>query len=220
MSSHATFLTDDLYQYLKDVSLREPKILQELREVTTPLNTSGMQIAPEQGQFMQLIIQLMNAKRTIEIGVYTGYSALSVALALPENGYILACDINVEWTKVAKEFWNKAGVAHKIDLHLAPAAETLTKFIDKGESGSFDFAFIDADKAGYQIYYEQCLQLIRHGGLIMLDNMLFHGGVTDSTVNDNPTRAIRAMNDKILKDERVDISLLSIGDGLTLARKK
>lgn len=220
MSSRATFLTEELYIYLKNVSLREPEVLQQLREVTAPFSTSAMQISPEHGQFMRLLIKLINAKRTIEAGVYTGYSALSVALSLPEDGYMLACDINEEWTTLAREFWGKAGVAHKIELRLAPAAETLQKFIDDGYESSFDFAFIDADKGGYDVYYEQCLKLIRQGGLIMLDNMLFHGLVSDVDANDNTTKAIRAMNNKILKDERVDISLLPVGDGVTLARKK
>ena len=219
MSNKGTFLTDDLYAYLQKVSIRTNPILQELRETTMVLPKNIMQIAPEQGQFMQLLIKLMGAKRTIEVGVFTGYSALAVALALPEDGEIIACDISQEWTDIAKKYWKNANVLHKIKLKIAPAADTLQELIDAGESGTFDFAFIDADKGGYEGYYEQCLTLIKSGGLIMLDNMLMHAGVLNPGKDDS-SAAIYAMNQILLRDERVDISLLPLADGVTLARKR
>lgn len=220
MPRKVTYLNDALYEYLQVMSLREPPILQELHKVTAALASSQMQIAPEQGQFMALLIKLMGARRTIEVGVYTGYSSLAVALALPDDGQIIACDINEEWTAIAREYWRKANIAHKVDLRIAPANETLQELIDEGEIESFDFAFIDANKNGYIEYYEQCLRLIRQGGLILLDNTLREGKVADSNCDDRTTCAIRAINEKLKHDQRVDISLLPIGDGVTLARKK
>lgn len=220
MSNNTTFLTDKLYQYLQTNSLRELPILEELQSVTAKLPTSNMQIAPEQGQFMALLMRLMHARKTLEIGVYTGYSSLSVALALPEDGKIIACDINEEWTQIAREFWQKAGVSHKIELYLGPATTTLDKLIVDGEAESFDFAFIDADKAQYETYYEKSLILLRKGGLIAIDNVLWDGEVANSENHEQGTEAIRKINTKLLHDKRVDISMVPIGDGLTLALKK
>jgi caffeoyl-CoA O-methyltransferase len=184
------------------------------------MSMSQMQISPEQGQFMGLLVELMGAKKTLDIGVFTGYSALSVAMALPENGRVIACDMNVEWTKIAKRFWEMAGQSHKIDLRLAPALETLQGLIDNNESGTFDFAFIDADKVNYLEYYEKSLVLLRKGGLIAIDNVLWDGDVANPAVNDENTCMIRKVNEVVLNDERVTISMLPIGDGLTLALKR
>jgi predicted O-methyltransferase YrrM len=181
---------------------------------------SQMQISPEQGQFMALLVQLTNVRKALEVGVFTGYSALSVALALPPEGLLVACDVSHEYTAIAQKFWQKAGVDTKIKLHIAPAQETLQQLIESGETGTFDFAFIDADKSHYDTYYEQALKLLRIGGLIAIDNMLWYGRVADPDVTDNRTQRIRALNQKLYNDERIDLSLLPIGDGLTLARKR
>lgn len=194
--------------------------MQCLREETARDEMANMQIAPEQGQFMALLIKMIGARRTLEVGVYTGYSALCTALALPDDGRIIACDVNEEWTTVARRYWQEAGVAHKIDLRLAPASDTLAQLIEDGRAESFDFAFIDADKINYDRYYEQCLALIRPGGLIAVDNVLWDGAVADSSITDPDTEAIRAFNKKIHPDARVDLSLVPIADGLTLARKR
>lgn len=220
MSDITLNLTPSLYEYLQQNSLREPEVLQKLREQTQKMSASQMQISPEQGQFMQLLIKLLQAKKTLDIGVFTGYSALSVALALPEEGQVIGCDINGEWTKIARRFWEAAGMSHKIDLKLAPAKETLQNLLDNGEAGTFDFAFIDANKADYMDYYELSLELVRKGGLIAVDNVLWSGKVVDLTIQDRDTVIIRELNAKIAKDERVIMSMLPIGDGLTLACKK
>jgi caffeoyl-CoA O-methyltransferase len=214
MASRNAFLPDKIGRYIVGHSLREPDILRDLRTATAPLASSGMQIGPDQGQFMALLVQAMGAKRCLEIGTFTGYSALAVALVLPEDGRIICCDINAEWTAIGQRFWQKAGVAHKIDLRLAPALETL-----KTLQGPFDFVFIDADKENYDNYYEACLKLLRRGGLIAVDNTLWSGAVADSKHRDTATRALRAFNDKLHGDERIALSLLPIGDGLTLALK-
>jgi predicted O-methyltransferase YrrM len=219
MSDITLNLTPKLYEYLQAVSLREPDILVELRNQTQKMSMSQMQISPEQGQFMHLLIELMCAKKTLDIGTFTGYSALSVALGLPNDGKVIACDINGEWTKIARQFWEKSGVGHKIELRLAPAIETLQALIDAGQTNTFDFSFIDADKANYDKYYEMSLRLVRPGGLIAIDNVLWSGRVADKTNQENNTKAIRALNTKIASDQRVTISMLPIGDGLTLARK-
>ena len=220
MSNKSINLTDTLHQYLLDSSLREPGILKSLRQETAQLPTANMQIAPEQGQFMALLVRLIGAKNTIEVGVYTGYSALAVAMALPGNGQILACDISEEYTSVARRYWQQAGVSKKINLQLAPAIETLKGAIDNGKSSSFDFAFIDADKENYSEYFELCLMLLRPGGLIAVDNVLWDGAVVNSQKQDVDTCAIRDFNQKLLSDDRVDISMIPIADGLTLARKR
>lgn len=219
MSSEILTLTPTLYDYLLKVSLREQESLQALRAETAKLTTARMQISPEQGQFMQLLVQLMGAKKTLEVGTYTGYSALAVALALPADGKIIACDVSEEWTSIAKPFWEQAGVSHKIDLRIAPALETMQSLLES-EPASFDFVFIDADKANYANYYELSLQLLRPGGLVAIDNVLWGGAVADASINNTSTRAIRELNQKIQQDERVLISMLPLGDGLTLARKK
>ena len=220
MSRDPIDLTPRLQEYLLSVSLREPEVLQRLREETAKHPRAGMQISPEQGQFMRLLIELMGAKRTLEVGVFTGYSSLSVALSLPPDGQIIACDVSEEFTSIARRYWKEAGVEKRIDLRLAPATETLSALIARGQSGTFDFAFIDADKAAYDAYYEKSLQLIRKGGLIAIDNVLWSGQVADPAVKDADTVALRALNRKIHADERVSVSLLAISDGLTLARKR
>jgi len=220
MSSRTLNVTDRLYDYLKTHTLRETEVQRRLRAETAKLPRAGMQISPEQGQFMALLIRLMGARKTLEIGVFTGYSTLCVALALPKGGRHVACDVSEEWTAIGQRYWQEAGVADKIDLRLAPAIATLDSLLADGEAGTFDFVFIDADKLGYDAYYERALQLARPGGLIAIDNVLWSGSVADPSDQDDDTRAIRALNDKIHHDERVDMSLLPIGDGLTLALKR
>jgi len=220
MSSRTLSLDDRLYDYLLANSLREPAVLAELRAETGKMAQGMMQISPEQGQFMQLLARLLGAKRCIEIGTFTGYSSLAVALALPADGRILCCDVSEEFTQVARRYWAKAGVADKMTLALGPAVATLDAMLAKGDAGRFDMAFIDADKASYDAYYERCLRLLRPGGLIMIDNVLWSGDVADPAKSDADTQAIRALNAKLAKDERVDLSLLPVGDGMTLARKR
>lgn len=218
MSNRTLNLTDNLYQYLLQHSLREHPAQTALREATRTHERASMQIAPEQGQFMALLIRLIGARRTIEVGVFTGYSALTVALALPDDGRILACDISDDFTQVGKPYWQQAGVAHKIDLQLGPALGTLDAHLAAGEAGSYDFAFIDADKSNYDAYYERCLQLVRPGGLIAIDNVLWSGRVA-APADSADTAALQALNVRLHGDTRVDLSLLPLGDGLTLARK-
>ena len=220
MSSRQVLMTADLHRYVLDNSLREPEVLARLRAETATLANAGMQIGPEQGQLMALLAKLIGARKCIEIGVFTGYSALIVALALPEDGRIVACDVSDEWTAIGRRYWKEAGVEHKIDLRLRRAVRTLESLIEAGESGSYDYAFIDADKPSYDIYYERVLQLLRPGGLILIDNVLWSGKVADQTVSDADTDALRRLNAKLHTDERVDVSLLGIGDGLMLVRKR
>jgi predicted O-methyltransferase YrrM len=220
MTKKTLGLDNPVYDYLLSVSLREPNILQQLRDETAHLPMAMMQISPEQGQFMALLVQLLGATKTLEIGVFTGYSSLCVALALPPNGEIVACDVSEEYTAIARRYWQAAGVADKIDLRLAPALDTLDKLLAAGQDETFDFAFIDADKANYEKYYERSLQLIRPGGLIAIDNVLWSGKVADAQVQDNQTKCIRAFNEKLYHDERVTLSLVPIADGLTLALKR
>jgi len=220
MSTRTIELDDRLYDYLVDVSVREHEAQRRLRERTADMEDAMMQIAPEQGQFMALLVRLIGARRTLEIGTFTGYSALSVALALPPDGRIVACDVSTDYTDIAGPFWREAGVADKIDLRIAPALETLDALIAEGPDNDFDFAFIDADKENYDGYYERCLRLVRPGGLIAIDNVLWTGSVIDPAKDDADTNAIRALNAKLKTDERVDISLVPIGDGLTLARRR
>jgi predicted O-methyltransferase YrrM len=220
LSRRTETLTDELYEYLVSVSLREPDVLRRLREETAPMERATMQIGPEQGQLMALLVQLIGARNTLEIGTFTGYSALVVALALPPEGHVVACDVSEEWTSIGRRYWAEAGVAHKIDLRLGPAVDTLDALLADGRTGDFDFAFIDADKESYDAYYERCLQLVRPGGLIAVDNVLWHGAVIDPAAKDADTEAIRALNAKLKDDDRVSLSLVPIGDGLTLARRR
>ena len=217
MSTGILNYTTSLRDYLWEKGIEEHPALKELRLETAKLPQSMMQICPEQGALMANLIRLMSAKRTIEIGTFTGYSALAVALALPEEGEIIACDISEEWTALGKKKWEQAGVAHKINLRLAPAVDTLDALLADGQESSFDFAFIDADKANYPTYYEKCLKLARKGGLIAIDNVLWGGSVIDSERNDEDTKAIRKLNEFIANDKRVSLSMVPIGDGLTLA---
>lgn len=220
MTKKTLGLDNQLYDYFVSVSVRQPDVLRRLREETANHPYSGMQISPEQGQFMALLVQLIGAKKTLEIGVFTGYSSLSVALALPPDGKIIACDVSEEYTNIARRYWQEAGVAEKIHLQIAPALDTLAELLASGEQESFDFAFIDADKGNYQEYYERCLKLIRPGGLIAIDNVLWSGKVADRQVQDQSTQAIRNFNEKLFRDERVSISMVPIADGLTLALKR
>lgn len=220
MSSKTLGLSDELSAYLQQVSLRDSELLARLRSETSAMPMAGMQISVEQGQFMQLLVKALGIRRAIEIGVYTGYSSLCVALAMPDDGRIIACDINEEWTSIARRFWEEAGVAHKIQLRLAPAEETLDVMLENELKDSFDFAFIDADKTNYKNYYERALALVRPGGLIAIDNTLWGGSVIDENDKTDDTVAIREFNAAVHADERVDISLLPIGDGLTLALKR
>jgi len=219
MSNKTLCITEKLYEYMLSVSLREPDVLRELRLETASDEHANMQISPEQGQFMALLVKVLGAKKTLDIGVYTGYSSLCIALSLPKDGRVIASDLNREWTDTAKRYWLRAGVTDKIKLRLAPAQKTLEALLAKKEAASFDFAFIDADKINYDMYYEYCLELIRPGGLIAIDNVLWDGAVADDAVDDADTMAIRALNHKIHTDPRVEISLVPIADGLTLARK-
>jgi predicted O-methyltransferase YrrM len=220
MAGRQVSLTDSLQEYVRAHSLRELPLLAELRAETAKLPAAGMQISPEQGQFMALLVELIGARRTIEVGTFTGYSSLAVALALPREGRLIACDVSEAYTAVARRYWAKAGVAEKIELRLGPAIETLDRLLDGGEAERFDFAFVDADKANYLGYYERCLALLRQGGLLAVDNVLWSGAVADPTAQDGDTLAIRALNDRIAADDRVSMALLPIGDGLTLARKR
>jgi predicted O-methyltransferase YrrM len=220
MTKQTTGLEGTLADYIQSISLREADILKQLREETAKLSMARMQISPEQGQLMALLVQLMGAKKTLEIGVFTGYSALAVALALPDDGKVIACDISEEYTAIAKDFWERAGVSEKIDLRIAPALETLDQLISEGETGSFDLAFIDADKRNYENYYERALTLLRPGGLILIDNVLWSGKVIDPTITDKQTQAIREFNQKRHQDSRISLSLIAIADGLTLALKR
>jgi predicted O-methyltransferase YrrM len=213
-------LTDKLYDYLLNVSLHDDTILRQLRAETRKLPLGVMQIGPDQGQFMALLIKLIGAVKAIEIGTFTGYSSISVARALPARGRLICCDVSEAFTAIARKYWKLAGVDRKITLKLAPATQTLDELIRTGQSGSFDFAFIDADKGNYGKYYERCLTLLRSGGLIAVDNVLWSGAVADARKQDADTKAIRAFNARLKRDKRVDIAMLAIGDGLTLARKR
>ena len=219
MSSRNAFIKESIYNYLLENSLRELPVLKKLREETQKMPLGRMQISPDQGQLMAMLVRLIAPKKILEVGTFTGYSSLVMALALPENGKLIACDISEKYTLMAQRFWKEAGVEDKIELRLGNATKTLDMIIDEGLSGTFDMAFIDADKENYKMYYEKCLKLLRPGGLILIDNVLWYGRPADPNASDADTVAIREFNKFVYKDSRVDISLLSVGDGLTLARK-
>jgi predicted O-methyltransferase YrrM len=220
MGKQTLDLTDDLYSYLLEFSLRETPELRALRKETDQFVNAQMQISPDQGQFMALLVKLIAAKRIIEVGTFTGYSALVMAQALPENGNIIACDTSKEWTTIAKKYWQLAGVNDSIDLRLAPALETLRILIDAGHTGHFDLVFIDADKVNIRNYFEHSLILLKAGGVVLIDNVLWSGRVIDDSDESDDTCSIRRFNEFLLHDERVDICMIPIGDGLTIARKK
>ena len=220
MSSSTIGLNNELRKYMLDVSFRDDDILRQLREETLTLKEAQMQISPEQGAFLSILTKILNAKKTLDIGVFTGYSSLVVARELPNDGLVVACDTSIEWTSIAKKYWKLAGVDNKVDLHLAPAIETLEKLIEDGQASTYDFSFIDADKINYQSYYEYSLTLVKPGGIIAVDNVLWSGQVIDESDSEPATRAIRSFNEKLFQDDRVSISMVPIGDGLTLAYKK
>ncbi len=209
-----------LYEYLVSVSVRESDALKQLREATRKMEMAMMQISPDQGQFMAMLVQLVNAKTVIEVGTFTGYSTLCMAQALPEDGRVIACDISTEWTDIGKPFWKQAGVAEKIALRIGPALDTLDALISSGLEGHVDLVFIDADKVNYGEYYERAVRLVRRNGLIVVDNVFWGGAVIDEENNEESTTAIRMINRRISRDDRVDIAMVAVGDGLFLARKK
>ena len=222
MSNETLMLTPQVYDYLVRQGVREPSVLRDLREATARQAgaAAGMQIAPEQGAFMAMLVSLIGARKTLDVGVFTGYSAAAVALALPDDGTVVACDISDKWSGLAREYWDKAGVADKIDLRIAPAIQTMDALVDASESGTFDFIFLDAEKTEYEAYYKRALALVRPGGLIAVDNVLWSGRVADDTVMDADTVAIRVFNEMVRHDDRVTLSMVPIADGLTLAQKK
>jgi predicted O-methyltransferase YrrM len=215
-----SLLPDEIERYVGETIAKETPLQKRLRAETAKLPMAGMQIGADQSALLALLVRLIRARRTIEVGTFTGYSALSVAQALPKDGKVIACDVSEEWTAIARRYWREAGLADRIELRLGPAAETLEGLLEIDGAGSFDFAFIDADKPGYDAYYELCLQLVRPNGLIAVDNVLWSGAVVDSKRRDADTAALRALNLKIRDDDRVDSALLTVGDGLTLARKR
>jgi caffeoyl-CoA O-methyltransferase len=219
MSTRTLGLSDSVHSYFLNALVQEPELLTRLRTETQTLKGAGMQISPEQGKFMRWIVRLIGAKRCLEVGVFTGYSSLSVALSLPDDGRIVACDINEEWTSIARRYFDAARLSHKFDLRLGPALTTLDALKSAGEGGSYDFAFIDADKGNYLGYYERCLALLRKGGLIAVDNALWDGKVADPSIADPDTRAIRELNAFAMSDPRVSACMLPIGDGVLLAQK-
>ncbi len=218
MSNRSIGLTEELHAYLLSVGVREPDVLRRLRDETAKMSNAGMQIAPEEGAVLAMLVRITDARRVLEVGTFTGYSSTAMALALPADGRMLCCDLNPEWTDIARRAWADAGVADRVELRLGPALDTLNELLAAGEAGSFDLAFIDADKANYGHYYEAALRLVRQGGLIAIDNVLWSGRVADPSVNDDDTQAIRALNAQIAADERVDVAMLPVADGLTLAR--
>ena len=220
MSNVSIGLAPDLHAYLVARGVREPEILRRLRDETASLPQHNMQIAPEQGAFMALLVRLAGARRAIELGTFTGYSSLAVLLAMPPDGTMVCCDISDEWTSVARRYWAEAGVADRVDLRLAPALETLDALLAGGAAGTFDFAFIDASKRDYPDYHERIVQLLGSGGLAVYDNVLWDGGVIDESMTDEDTLGVRRLNDRLATDERVVVSMIPVGDGLTLALKR
>lgn len=213
-------LSESTFEYMLKTTSREPELMRRLREETSGLPEARMQIGPDQGQFLAFLVQTLQAKNCLEIGVFTGYSALCVALALPAEGKLVACDISAEWTSIGRRHWNEAGVDSKIDLRLGHALKTLDRLLASGCAGTFDFAFIDADKTNYSNYYERCLKLLRLGGVIAIDNTLWSGKVADDSIQDADTVAIRELTRKLQADRRVDFCMLTVGDGVALARKR
>jgi predicted O-methyltransferase YrrM len=220
VSTRSIGLDDRLYSYLVESSVRESPLLARLREETADMPMARMQVAPEQGQFLALLVELTGARSILEIGTFTGYSSLCMALAMPEDGHMLCCDSSEQWTAVARRYWAAAGVSHKIELRLAAAAQTLEELLAQGRAGQFDLAFLDADKENYGIYYERCLELLRPGGVLAVDNTLWSGAVADPQNTEATTEAIRALNLRVRDDERVSSALVPIGDGLSLIRKR
>jgi caffeoyl-CoA O-methyltransferase len=220
MANKTMGISDDLAAYIVGVGTREPDVLARLREETAVIPQHNMQIAPEQGAFLALLVELIQARRCIEVGTFTGYSSTAVALALPEDGQIICCDVSEEWTSLARKYWAEAGVTGKVDLRIAPAAETLDQLLAGGQESTYDFAFVDADKAGYDAYYERLLRLVRPGGLIVFDNTLWGGDVLDTDPSDEDTRALQELNAKLAHDERITLCLLPVADGVTLARRR
>jgi len=220
MSAKSIGLSDELHAYLLSMGVREPAVLRRLRDETQAMPRHNMQIAPEQGALMSMLVELTGARRCLEVGTFTGYSALAVALALPSDGHLLCCDVSEEWTSVGHRYWSEAGVADRVELRLGPALDTLDALLAAGDADSYDFAFVDADKTNYGAYYERLLRLLRPGGLMLIDNVLWGGRVIDLAVGDDDTRAIREMNERLATDERVSIALLPVADGLTLACKR
>jgi predicted O-methyltransferase YrrM len=220
MANQTIGLSDDLAAYVVRVGTREPEVLARLREETAALPQHDMQIAPEEGAFLALLVELMQARRCIEVGTFTGYSSIAIALALPDNGRLVCCDVSEDWTSLARTYWDEAGVAAKIDLRVAPATETLDQLLEDGQEATYDFAFVDADKTGYDGYYERLLRLVRPGGLIALDNTLWGGQVLDEGTDDADNRALQALNAKLAGDERITLCLLPVADGVTLARRR
>ncbi len=220
MSSSTLQLNEKVQDYLLGHSLRESTVCQQLREETRPMKMGMMQVSPEQGQFMAFLVELTGTRKAVEVGTFTGYSALCIAQALPEEGTLVCCDVSEEWTAVGKKYWEQAGVSDRIDLRIGPAVDTLKAMCDSEEEGSFDFGFIDADKTNYQYYYEHVLALLRTGGLLLIDNVLWGGSVANLDKTDKDTEAIRALNTFLHHDDRVSLSMLPVGDGLTLALKR
>lgn len=220
MSRRTISVDDRLYDYILRVSVRETPLMRRLRDETQKMREGGMQVSPEQGQFMALLVEMLGARAALEVGVFTGYSSLCVAQALAPGGKLIACDLNDEWTRIARKYWREAGVEDRIELRLGPGLDTLAELSREGRDGTFDFAFIDADKEGYVDYYEKCLHLVRKGGVIAFDNVLWDGRVADPEDHSQSTECIRKLNAHLTSDERVSLSLVPIGDGLTLARKR
>jgi predicted O-methyltransferase YrrM len=220
MSSSTLALTDALRSYLVEMGVREHPVLARLRDDTARLPEAGMQIAPEQGALMGMLVALLQARRIVEVGTFTGYSALAMALAMPEGGRITCCDVSVPFTDIARKAWREAGVADRIDLRIAPAVDTLDLLLAEGRAGTFDLAFVDADKENYVAYHERCLALLRPGGVTLFDNVLWSGAVIDPKENSTSTLAIRDLNERLRDDDRIDLCMVPIGDGLTFARKR
>jgi predicted O-methyltransferase YrrM len=220
MANKTIGLSDDLAAYVRAHGTREPDVLARLRAETASLPQHGMQIAPEQGALLAMLVELTGARRCVEVGTFTGYSSTAVALALPDDGHLVCCDVSEEWTSIARRYWAEAGVADKVELRIAPATESLDALLAEAGEGTVDLAFVDADKSSYDAYYERLLRLVRPGGLIVFDNVLWGGDVLDEDSDDEDTRALQALNLKLADDERITLCLLPVADGVTLARRR